>query len=33
MTVDGKARPVRVTGVLLHGYAGWRWHTLNASPC
>lgn len=27
----GRSRPCRATGVLLHNYAGWRWHTLNLS--
>lgn len=29
--VDGDERSLRVTGVLVHNYAGWRWHTLHLS--
>jgi hypothetical protein len=29
--VDGARSPYRITAVLLHGYAGWRWHTFNGS--
>lgn len=31
ITEAGRSRPCRLTGVLLHNYAGWRWHTLNLS--
>jgi hypothetical protein len=29
--VGGEPSPYRVTAVLLHTYAGWRWHTFNGS--
>lgn len=29
--VDDARSPYRITAVLLHGYAGWRWHTFNGS--
>ncbi len=29
--VGGERSPYRVTAVLLHTYAGWRWHTFNGS--
>jgi hypothetical protein len=29
--LGGERRPYRVTAVLLHTYAGWRWHTFNGS--
>jgi hypothetical protein len=29
--VGGGRSPYRVTAVLLHTYAGWRWHTFNGS--
>ncbi|HEU5361710.1 MAG TPA: nuclear transport factor 2 family protein [Gaiellaceae bacterium] len=29
--VGGERSPYRMTAVLLHTYAGWRWHTFNGS--
>jgi len=29
--VGGTPSPYRVTAVLLHTYAGWRWHTFNGA--
>jgi ketosteroid isomerase-like protein len=29
--VSGGRSPYRVTAILLHTYAGWRWHTFNGS--
>jgi hypothetical protein len=31
IVVGGTPSPYRVTAVLLHTYAGWRWHTFNGA--